>query len=255
MINDDDDPIVIRRHVHVATRAQKHNFIRWCQYVHALDASYCQSDDCSDLIDAVRQGKTLDCYGLGAAFDLGGIKGSLDHLAHISKDDLHPLSVAAQQQRDWERQERERMLARQQQTDAEWERRGEEIEAERQRREAEIAAQQRQQHEEEMARRNEVLTMVINELKAVNIEPWIEDGRSHLKVRWTNPIVGETRTVIVSGTPSDRRARYNARSFVRRILRADGLIAGRSKRHRRKNHGKITGPTQSNNASKKGEVA
>ena len=224
MINDDDDPIVIRRHVHVATRAQKHNFIRWCQYVHALDASYCQSDDCSDLINAVRQGKTLDCYGLGAAFDLGGIKGSLDHLAHISKDDLHPLSVAAQQQRDWERQERERMLARQQQTDAEWEHRGEEI-AQQQ---AIAAKQQQQEHEEQMARRNEVLTMVINELKAVNIEPWIEDGRSHLKVRWTNPIQGETRTVIVSGTPSDRRARHNARSFVRRMLRIDGLIAANS---------------------------
>jgi hypothetical protein len=225
--DDDDDPIVIRRHVRVATPEQRRNFIRWNCYMHALDASYCQSEDCSDLINAVRQGKTLDCYGLGAAFDLGGIVGSLDKSTYVSKDDLHPLTVAAQQQRDWERQERERMLARQQQTDAEWERRGEEIEAERQRCEAEIAAEQ-QAHEAEMARRNEVLTMVINELKAVNIEPWIEDGRSHLKVRWTNPIQGETRTVIVSGTPSDRRARHNARSFVRRMLRIDGLIAANS---------------------------
>jgi hypothetical protein len=221
---DDDDPIVIRRHVRIATRTQKHNFIRWCQYVHALDASYCQSDDCSDLINAVRQGKTLDCYGLGAAFDLGGIVGSLDKRTYISKDDLHPLSVAAQQQREWERQERESLIARQQQTDAEWERRGEEI-AQQQ---AIAAKQQQQEHEEEMARRNEVLMMVINELKAVSIEPWIEDGRSHLKVRWTNPIQGETRTVIVSGTPSDRRARHNARSFVRRMLRIDGLIAANS---------------------------
>jgi hypothetical protein len=120
------------------------------------------------------------------------------------------------------------MLARQQQSDAEWERRGEEIEADRERHEAAIAAQQRQQHEEEMARRNEVLAMVLSELKAVNIEPWIEDGKTHLKVRWTNPILGETRTVIVSGTPSDRRARHNARSFVRRMLRIDGLIAANS---------------------------
>ena len=127
---DDDDPIVIRKHVHVATRAEKHNFIRWSQYVHALDVSYCQSDDCSDLIDAVRQGKTLDCYGLGDAFDLGGIVGSLDKSTYVSKADLHPLSVAAQQQRDWERQERERMLARQQQTDAEWEHRIEQAAAE-----------------------------------------------------------------------------------------------------------------------------
>src|SRR5262245_33136563 len=70
-----------------------------------------------------------------------------------------------------------------------------------------------------MARRNEVLAAMIEELDAVGIKPTIEQGRRcHLKVRWTTPC-GRLRTVIVAGTCSGHRARYNARSFVRRTLR------------------------------------
>ena len=72
---------------------------------------------------------------------------------------------------------------------------------------------------ENMTRRNERLAVVLKELEAAGIKPTIAYGRRmHPKVRWTSAD-GKVRTCIVSSTSSDHRARHNARSLVRRLLR------------------------------------
>ena len=49
-------------------------------------------------------------------------------------------------------------------------------------------------------------------------------GGKHLQVRWTAP-GGQTRTLVVPGTPSDWRAVENTRHDLRKILRGDWMLA------------------------------
>ena len=72
---------------------------------------------------------------------------------------------------------------------------------------------------------NEELNVVLSELHAAGIRsPVVAPGSRHIQVRWTLPN-GDERSITVSCTASDRRAVDNARAGVRRMLRADELLA------------------------------
>jgi hypothetical protein len=76
-----------------------------------------------------------------------------------------------------------------------------------------------------MTARNPCLDAALVELAATGIrDPAVARGTKHWQVRWANPR-GEVRMVTVAGTASDWRAVENARRDVRRILRADGMLA------------------------------
>ncbi len=69
-------------------------------------------------------------------------------------------------------------------------------------------------------RRNSVLDAVLRELAAAGVKPTVVQNR-HIKVRWSH--AGHERTCMVSGSPSDWRAPLNARAWIRRQLRAEGV--------------------------------
>jgi hypothetical protein len=240
----------------------KQTFPDWRTFrVSVLAYDFFRPADCSDLINAARQGKTFDGYGLGF---WTGIKGSLDKQTYISKAEQRPITTAlatdaAHQQRAYEAQQRELQRIKQKQADEEWERRGEEIAAEQQR-SLEMAKKRI------LLQKNAGLMAVLKELKLVGIKPTVAQGKTHIKVRWPSPD-GQTRLYIVSNSTNHHCAEYDCRAGVRRILRADGLIVDSStpplshneRRHRknrkqRKNRGKIRHFFE-NNTAKKGEVA
>ena len=73
--------------------------------------------------------------------------------------------------------------------------------------------------------RNLCLTTAIEELAKAGIpNPVIAHGAKHPQIRWTTPR-GELRVFAVPGTPSDWRSAENVRRDLRKILRADGLLA------------------------------
>ena len=73
--------------------------------------------------------------------------------------------------------------------------------------------------------RNLCLIAAIEELARVGIrEPVIARGAKHPQLRWTTPR-GELRVFAVPGTPSDWRSAENVRHDLRKILRADGMLA------------------------------
>src|SRR5262245_33016677 len=72
-------------------------------------------------------------------------------------------------------------------------------------------------------RRNDCLTAVTEELRAVGIVPKVVHGGRHLQTRWHSR-TGHTRVLTISGTPGDRRSATNARAQVRRLLRSDGYL-------------------------------
>lgn len=45
------------------------------------------------------------------------------------------------------------------------------------------------------------------------------DGRTHLKIRWVAN--GRKHLLVVSRSPSDRRAQANSRALLRRLLKAE----------------------------------
>jgi hypothetical protein len=67
------------------------------------------------------------------------------------------------------------------------------------------------------------LQAVVSELRAVGIEPHIEQGGSHIKVSWKHK--DEPRLIVVAKTLSDSRGALNTRARVRRQLRKDGVGA------------------------------
>ncbi len=70
-------------------------------------------------------------------------------------------------------------------------------------------------------RSNECLQMVRDELDRVGVQYTVDTGK-HIHVRWRH---GDAdRLVVVSVSPSGNRARWNARSDVRKLLKRDGLI-------------------------------
>jgi hypothetical protein len=70
-----------------------------------------------------------------------------------------------------------------------------------------------------------VLDAVTAELDRVGLRYAVRTN-GHVHVTWQH---GELkRRIVMSASPSSNRARWNARSDVRRILRGDGLIGRRS---------------------------
>lgn len=65
-------------------------------------------------------------------------------------------------------------------------------------------------------RRNEVLSAVIAELQSAHLDYNIEQTRKHIKIRY-GPLLASS--YVVSSTPSDGRARLNARADIRRAIR------------------------------------
>jgi hypothetical protein len=75
--------------------------------------------------------------------------------------------------------------------------------------------------------KNDELATVLQELAQVGIRsPTIVKGRRHWQVRWSTPN-GVERMYTLACTGSDWRGAHNARSGVRRMLRADGLLPER----------------------------
>jgi hypothetical protein len=72
-------------------------------------------------------------------------------------------------------------------------------------------------------RMHEMQRIVLQELGAAGIKPQVEHSHRHMKFQWEHN--GEARTVIASSTYSDWRALKKQRSFVRRVLRADGVLS------------------------------
>ena len=71
--------------------------------------------------------------------------------------------------------------------------------------------------------RNEVLSAILDELRLAGVKPTVTSGSKHWQVWWAGPD-GQPRIVGAAVTPSDRRAPYQARAEVRRILRGDGML-------------------------------
>jgi len=73
--------------------------------------------------------------------------------------------------------------------------------------------------------RNRCLAAVLEELAKAGIRhPEVTNGGKHLQIRWTTA-TGLRRTYTLPSSPSDWRAPENARHDVRRLLRADGMLA------------------------------
>jgi hypothetical protein len=72
--------------------------------------------------------------------------------------------------------------------------------------------------------RNRCIDAVITELRAVGVYDFkIASGGKHPQVHWE--VNGAPRFYAVPGTPGDVRSALNARADIRRMLKADGLIA------------------------------
>jgi hypothetical protein len=72
--------------------------------------------------------------------------------------------------------------------------------------------------------RNPCLAAALEELTKAGIHhPEIARGGKHLQLRWVTPS-GQPRMFAVSNTPSDWRSPENARSDMRRMLRADNML-------------------------------
>jgi hypothetical protein len=73
------------------------------------------------------------------------------------------------------------------------------------------------------AMKNDLLTDALIAIRAAGYEPSVANGRhKHIKVSWMDR-EGRRRCLVVSRTPSNRRAHHNSRSVLRRLLnRADG---------------------------------
>jgi hypothetical protein len=70
--------------------------------------------------------------------------------------------------------------------------------------------------------RNLELESVLEELKAVGLEPMVAQGGKHLKVLWSWN--GQKRVQGIACTSGDRFGAKMARCRVRRTLRKDGLL-------------------------------
>jgi hypothetical protein len=66
-------------------------------------------------------------------------------------------------------------------------------------------------------RANGIVRMTLDLLEQRGFTPTISNGGKHLKIKWHDG--NRTFTVIVSRSPSDRRAINNARATLQRILR------------------------------------
>lgn len=70
---------------------------------------------------------------------------------------------------------------------------------------------------------NAELDMALSELGRFGIQPAVEHGGKHLRLRWEHS--GQPRSTTIALSSSDFRAPMNVRKQVRAILRQDGIIA------------------------------
>lgn len=71
---------------------------------------------------------------------------------------------------------------------------------------------------------NKCIEAALEEINAVGIEAAVRPTGKHVAIVWSSN--GVERVYHTALTPSDRRAHMNTRGDVRRMLRADGLLAG-----------------------------
>jgi hypothetical protein len=71
---------------------------------------------------------------------------------------------------------------------------------------------------EELVRDAEVL------LRRHGFAPTVSNGGKHLKISWFDQ--GRRYTLVLSRSPSDRRARLRSRTVLRRLLRTNGAPNG-----------------------------
>jgi hypothetical protein len=74
-----------------------------------------------------------------------------------------------------------------------------------------------------MSRGNGIVRMTLDLLKENGFTPTVRNGGKHLKIRWHDG--NRSFTVVVSRSPSDRKAAKNARATLRRILRNGEMSA------------------------------
>jgi hypothetical protein len=76
-----------------------------------------------------------------------------------------------------------------------------------------------------MRRGTELVVDAIEMLTAAGAKPLVRSGGKHVKIIWLDRS-GHRCTLVIACTPSDRRARANARAMLRRLLRRSGSVAG-----------------------------
>jgi len=71
-----------------------------------------------------------------------------------------------------------------------------------------------------MKRAAELVHDAVSLLREHGFAPTVSNGGKHLKVRWFDR--GRRYTLVISQSPSDRQARINSLTTLRRLLRASG---------------------------------
>jgi hypothetical protein len=66
--------------------------------------------------------------------------------------------------------------------------------------------------------KNEILDEALAKIRSAGFKPQVAGGR-HWKISWIDRH-GRPQRLVVSFSPSDRRARHKSRSVLRRLLRA-----------------------------------
>jgi hypothetical protein len=74
-----------------------------------------------------------------------------------------------------------------------------------------------------MKSKDEIRRAVLMELAHLGIRGEVQNGGKHARVIWEHN--GQVRTLIIPGTPGDRRAKLNCMCDLRRALRKDGVLA------------------------------
>jgi len=74
-----------------------------------------------------------------------------------------------------------------------------------------------------MRRPNELVREALATLVAHGHVPILSNGGKHIKLTWVAH--GQRRTLTISRSPSDRRARQKSQAILRRLLRAEGAAA------------------------------
>jgi hypothetical protein len=76
-----------------------------------------------------------------------------------------------------------------------------------------------------MRRGSELVADAMEMLIAAGARPQVRNGGKHIKICWLDRHGGRC-VLTLPCTPSDRRARANARALLRRLLRDSGSVEG-----------------------------
>ena len=79
-----------------------------------------------------------------------------------------------------------------------------------------------------MKRRNELVREAVAILIAHGHAPAVSNGGKHIKLTWTS--AGRRHVLVVSQSPSDRRARLRSRTILRRLMNTGAVTTENSRR-------------------------